>query len=85
MMRVSFYVIIKQISTQQNDYLLDTIALHDSMGILRPVFANPSICKVCKLSVSCFHGGDDVFNFNKLLFSSLNLYLFNKKNYNTKL
>ncbi|XP_058729635.1 protein RRP6-like 3 isoform X1 [Vicia villosa] len=41
-----------QISTQQEDYLIDTIALHDSMGILRPVFANPSICKV-------FHGADN--------------------------
>lgn len=28
------------------DYLLDTIALHDVMGLLRPVFANPVICKV---------------------------------------
>jgi hypothetical protein len=52
-----FYV-VKQISTQQEDYLFDTIALHDSMEILRPVFANPSICKVCKLSIalSCFSG-----------------------------
>ncbi|WJX49922.1 hypothetical protein P8452_36297 [Trifolium repens] len=41
-----------QISTQQEDYLIDTIALHDSMEILRPVFANPSICKV-------FHGADN--------------------------
>jgi cation-transporting P-type ATPase D len=46
-----FYV-VKQISTQQEDYLIDTIALHDSMEILRPVFANPSICKVCKLSIA---------------------------------
>ena len=50
---VSFHA-IKQISTQKKDYLVDTIALHDLMGILRPVFANPSICKVCKLSVSYF-------------------------------
>ncbi|WCJ37567.1 Polynucleotidyl transferase ribonuclease H fold protein with HRDC domain [Euphorbia peplus] len=41
-----------QISTQNEDYLLDTIALHDAMGILRPVFADPSICKV-------FHGADN--------------------------
>ncbi|KAJ9561003.1 hypothetical protein OSB04_006163 [Centaurea solstitialis] len=34
------------------DYLVDTIALHDIMGILRPVFANPNICKV-------FHGADN--------------------------
>lgn len=25
---------------------MDTIALHDVMAILRPVFANPEICKV---------------------------------------
>ncbi|KAA8526511.1 hypothetical protein F0562_008286 [Nyssa sinensis] len=41
-----------QISTQREDYLVDTIALHDVMGILRPVFANPGICKV-------FHGADN--------------------------
>ncbi|XP_077243658.1 polynucleotidyl transferase, ribonuclease H fold protein with HRDC domain-containing protein isoform X2 [Tasmannia lanceolata] len=41
-----------QISTPKEDYLLDTIALHDEMGILRPTFANPSICKV-------FHGADN--------------------------
>jgi hypothetical protein len=36
-----------QISTAKEDFLIDTIALHDEMGILRPVFADPSICKVC--------------------------------------
>ncbi|CAM8995710.1 unnamed protein product [Rhodiola kirilowii] len=41
-----------QISTQREDYLLDTIALHDVMGIIRPIFADPSICKV-------FHGADN--------------------------
>ncbi|KAG7983441.1 hypothetical protein I3843_04G106500 [Carya illinoinensis] len=41
-----------QISTRKEDYLVDTIALHDSMGVLRPVFAEPSICKV-------FHGADN--------------------------
>ncbi|KAK6242535.1 hypothetical protein SCA6_007924 [Theobroma cacao] len=40
-----------QISTEKEDYLVDTIALHDAMGILRPVFADPNICKV-------FHGAD---------------------------
>lgn len=40
-----------QISTEKDDYLVDVIALHDSMGILRPVFADPNICKV-------FHGAD---------------------------
>ncbi|KAL7185795.1 hypothetical protein ACSBR2_027706 [Camellia fascicularis] len=41
-----------QISTRREDFLVDTIALHDVMGILRPVFANPAICKV-------FHGADN--------------------------
>ncbi|GKB45356.1 RRP6-like protein 3 isoform X1 [Tanacetum coccineum] len=41
-----------QISTRDEDYLVDTIALHDVMGILGPVFANPNICKV-------FHGADN--------------------------
>ncbi|KAK4577279.1 hypothetical protein RGQ29_027699 [Quercus rubra] len=41
-----------QISTQKEDYLVDTIALHDAMSIIRPVFADPSICKV-------FHGSDN--------------------------
>nr|GLL23008.1 protein RRP6-like 3 isoform X1 [Ipomoea trifida] len=41
-----------QISTKREDYLVDTIALHDMMGILRPIFANPEICKV-------FHGADN--------------------------
>ncbi|GJU02904.1 RRP6-like protein 3 isoform X1 [Tanacetum coccineum] len=35
-----------EISTRDEDYLVDTIALHDVMGILGPVFANPNICKV---------------------------------------
>lgn len=35
-----------QISTISKDYLVDTIILHDVMGLLRPVFANPGICKV---------------------------------------
>lgn len=37
---------LEQISTQNEDYLVDTTALHDAMDVLRPVFANPSICKV---------------------------------------
>ncbi|KAL6535911.1 Protein RRP6-like 3 [Orobanche hederae] len=41
-----------QISTTREDYLVDTIILHDVMGLLRPVFANPGICKV-------FHGADN--------------------------
>ncbi|XP_066390870.1 protein RRP6-like 3 isoform X2 [Miscanthus floridulus] len=46
------YTALMQISTQNEDYLIDTIALHDVMGILRPVFANSSICKI-------FHGADN--------------------------
>ncbi|KAJ6729201.1 PROTEIN RRP6-LIKE 3 [Salix viminalis] len=41
-----------QISTRNEDYLVDTIALHDAMGVLAPVFADPTICKV-------FHGADN--------------------------
>ncbi|XP_038887745.1 protein RRP6-like 3 [Benincasa hispida] len=41
-----------QISTPKEDYLVDTIALHDSMSLLRPIFANSRICKV-------FHGADN--------------------------
>ncbi|CAN1220237.1 Protein RRP6-like 3 [Linum perenne] len=41
-----------QIATRTEDYLVDTIALHDSMGVLGPVFADPNICKV-------FHGADN--------------------------
>ncbi|KAF5758660.1 putative ribonuclease D [Helianthus annuus] len=41
-----------QISTRDEDYLVDTIAVHDIMGLLGPVFANPNICKV-------FHGADN--------------------------
>lgn len=41
-----FFFLFEQISTQQEDYLIDTIALHDAMAVLRPIFANASICKV---------------------------------------
>ncbi|KAM1010192.1 hypothetical protein ACFX2C_045699 [Malus domestica] len=40
-----------QISTEKEDYLVDTIALHDCISLLRPVFTDASICKV-------FHGAD---------------------------
>ncbi|KAH7351796.1 hypothetical protein KP509_19G014700 [Ceratopteris richardii] len=40
-----------QVSTRKQDFLIDTIALHDEMGVLRNVFANPFIRKV-------FHGAD---------------------------
>ncbi|XP_073115573.1 protein RRP6-like 3 isoform X2 [Elaeis guineensis] len=46
------FTALMQISIEREDFLIDTIALHDVMGILRPVFADPSICKV-------FHGADN--------------------------
>ncbi|MED6147617.1 hypothetical protein PIB30_045531 [Stylosanthes scabra] len=46
------FTALVQISTQKKDYLVDTIARHDLMSILCPVFADPSICKV-------FHGADN--------------------------
>ncbi|KAK9155705.1 hypothetical protein Sjap_003185 [Stephania japonica] len=46
------FTALMQISTQEEDYLVDTIALHDVMGLLRHVFADPGICKV-------FHGADN--------------------------
>lgn len=47
----SYYgiVCLMQISTRQKDYLVDTLALRDDLGVLNEVFANPSIVKV-------FHG-----------------------------
>ncbi|KAH9793193.1 protein RRP6-like 3 [Citrus sinensis] len=41
-----------QISTEKEDYLVDTIALHDEISILQPFFADPGVCKV-------FHGSDN--------------------------
>ncbi|KAJ4851231.1 hypothetical protein Tsubulata_022285 [Turnera subulata] len=46
------FTALVQISTRTDDYLLDTIALHDEMRILGPLFADPNICKV-------FHGADN--------------------------
>lgn len=46
------YTALMQISTQKEDFLIDTIALHDTMHILQSVFAIPSICKI-------FHGADN--------------------------
>jgi len=37
---------LKQISTQKEDYLIDTIALHDAMDIIQPVFSDPTVLKV---------------------------------------
>ncbi|XP_010413998.1 PREDICTED: protein RRP6-like 3 isoform X1 [Camelina sativa] len=46
------FTALVQISTHEEDFLVDTIALHDAMSILRPVFSDPNICKV-------FHGADN--------------------------
>jgi len=40
------YTALMQNSTQKEDYLIDTVALHDVMGMQSPVFANPSMCKI---------------------------------------
>ncbi|KAK3003903.1 hypothetical protein RJ639_018639 [Escallonia herrerae] len=40
------FTALVQISTKSEDYLVDSIALHDVTGILRPVFANPKACDV---------------------------------------
>ncbi|KAL3231681.1 Exosome complex exonuclease RRP6 [Nakaseomyces bracarensis] len=47
----SYYgiVCLMQISTREQDYLVDTIALRDDLEILNEIFANPKITKV-------FHG-----------------------------
>ncbi|KAJ7553277.1 hypothetical protein O6H91_06G090800 [Diphasiastrum complanatum] len=45
------FIALLQISTDKQDFLIDAIALHDQLSILRPVFANPNICKI-------FHGAD---------------------------
>lgn len=46
------FTALMQVSTRREDFLVDTIALHDVIGVLRPVFADQSICKV-------FHGADN--------------------------
>ncbi|KAL0362378.1 UNVERIFIED_CONTAM: protein RRP6-like 3 [Sesamum calycinum] len=45
-----------QISTIREDYLVDTIILHDVMGLLRPLFADPGICKI----VMTYYGGREI-------------------------
>ncbi|XP_013722178.1 protein RRP6-like 3 [Brassica napus] len=46
------FTALMQISTREEDYLVDTVALHDEMALLRPIFSNPRICKV-------FHGAQN--------------------------
>ncbi|CAN7066976.1 unnamed protein product [Brassica rapa subsp. trilocularis] len=46
------FTALMQISTREEDYLVDTVALHDEMALLRPIFTNPKICKV-------FHGAQN--------------------------
>ncbi|KAL0646881.1 hypothetical protein Bca4012_045172 [Brassica carinata] len=43
------FTALTQISTREEDYLVDTVALHDEMALLRPIFSNPRICKACLL------------------------------------
>ncbi|MQM11949.1 hypothetical protein Taro_044862, partial [Colocasia esculenta] len=53
------FTALMQISTKDNDFLLDTVALHDVMGILQHIFSNPSVCKVnypTKYILVLFHG-----------------------------
>ncbi|MCO5599117.1 hypothetical protein L7F22_053217 [Adiantum nelumboides] len=45
------FTALLQVSTRKQDFLIDAIALHDEMHLLREVFADPSIRKV-------FHGAD---------------------------
>jgi len=44
-------VCLMQISTRDEDFLIDTLALHDDMHVLNPAFTDPSIVKV-------LHGAD---------------------------
>ncbi|KAL0022097.1 hypothetical protein WJX79_008401 [Trebouxia sp. C0005] len=46
------FVCLLQLSTGKTDYLVDALALHDHMHLLRPIFADPSVLKVV-------HGGDN--------------------------
>ncbi|CAO2814378.1 unnamed protein product [Amaranthus hypochondriacus] len=46
------FTALVQISTLEEDYLVDTIALHDNMHMLQSVFSDPNIVKV-------FHGADN--------------------------
>ncbi|XP_021837310.2 protein RRP6-like 3 isoform X1 [Spinacia oleracea] len=45
------FTALVQISTQKEDYLIDTIALHDAFHMLQSVFSDPNVVKV-------FHGAD---------------------------
>eukprot|EP00884_Botryococcus_braunii_P003255 jgi/Botrbrau1/12930/Bobra.92_1s0010.1 len=40
------YTCLLQLSTGHKDYVVDAIALHDHMDLLRPLFADPTIVKV---------------------------------------
>ncbi|XP_010689638.2 protein RRP6-like 3 isoform X2 [Beta vulgaris subsp. vulgaris] len=46
------FTALLQISTQKEDYLVDTIALHDFIPMLQSVFSDPNVVKV-------FHGADN--------------------------
>lgn len=56
-----------QISTRQEDFVIDTLALRDELEVLNEVFADPAIVKV-------FHGAEmDI----KWLQQDFNLYVVN--------
>ncbi|KAG8886672.1 exosome nuclease subunit [Tulasnella sp. 332] len=59
------FVCLMQISTREEDFVVDTLALHDDLEVLNEVFADPAIVKV-------FHGAEmDV----KWLQQDFNLYI----------
>lgn len=61
------FVCLMQISTRDEDFVVDTLALHDELEVLNEVFADPAIVKV-------FHGAEmDI----KWLQQDFNLYIVN--------
>lgn len=60
-------VCLMQISTRNQDFIVDTLALHDELEVLNDVFADPSILKV-------FHGAESDI---KWLQRDFNLYVVN--------
>ena len=46
------FVCLMQISTREEDFVIDTLALRDEMEELNEVFTNPDIVKVCVLDTT---------------------------------
>ena len=44
-----------QISTRQEDFLIDTLSLRDDLQILNEVFTDPNILKVIPHEILVFH------------------------------